>query len=282
MSEGIRLDDVTFRYPNGYLATEQVNLAVAPGERVAVVGQNGAGKTTTARLMNGLLRPTAGTVTVDGIDTRTRSAAQLAHRVGYVFQNPDEQIFCRDIATEVGYSLRRAGLGEDERRDRVNTALRLVGLEDEAETNPLDLPFSMRRFVTVAVVLAIEPDYVILDEPTAGQDPGGVTLLADLLDTLQAQGRGLVVVTHDMEFVAQHFDRVVAMADKRVVADGPPRTVFFDAEVVERARISQPVMAQVADLSSLGEQVLTRSEMVTALTRRSGNHTSRPIKEIHA
>lgn len=281
MSTGIRLHDVTFEYPNGFVATEHIDLAVAPGERVAVVGQNGAGKTTTVRLMNGLLRPSAGTVTVDGVDTTTKSVAQLARRVGYVFQNPDEQIFCRDIATEVGYSLRRSGLSEHERHQRVDDALHLVGLEHEAATNPLDLPFSMRRFVTIAVVLAIEPDYVILDEPTAGQDPAGVDQLAGLLDTLHEQGRGVVVITHDMEFVAQHFTRVVAMADKRVVADGPPRTVFFDADVVHRARISQPVMAQVAGTSGLAERVLTRGEMVAALDRYP-DHTPRQSKEIHA
>jgi energy-coupling factor transport system ATP-binding protein len=242
----IELRGVHYEYPDGTIALAGVDLRFGEGERVAIVGQNGAGKTTAVKLLNGLLRPSRGQVLAGGSDTASRTAAQLSREVGYVFQNPNDQIFNPTVEREVGYSLRRARIDEDERRRRVRAALEIVGLTEHAETNPLDLPFTTRRFVTIATVLALRPRFVVLDEPTAGQDPDGVARLEAILAHLSDEGIGAIVITHDMEFVASAFSRVVAMAEGRVVSDGPPRELFATPSVLQRARLEPPVAVALA------------------------------------
>ncbi|WP_418606081.1 energy-coupling factor ABC transporter ATP-binding protein [Georgenia sp. SUBG003] len=235
----VELEDVSYSYPGGTLAVDRVSLAVAAGESVAVIGQNGAGKTTTVKLMNGLLRPTSGTVRVDGVDTRTRTAAQVARRVGYVFQNPDDQIFNSSVRREIAYGLRRLRLEPAEARRRLGEAADLAGLAGLLDENPHDLPLSVRKFVTIASVLAVDPDAVVLDEPTAGQDRAGLERIAAIAAHLSARGRAVVTITHDMEFVARHFTRVVVMAQRRVVRDGAAATIFGDAAAMTAARLAQ-------------------------------------------
>jgi len=245
--------DAGFTYPDGSEAVRSVNLRVDDGERVAIVGQNGAGKTTTVKMMNGLLKPTRGEVLVDGASTKGRTTASIATTVGYVFQNPDDQIFNRDVRTELEFMPRYYGWDEQKRAERVERAAVLTGITHHFDTNPKDLPFAIRKFVAIAAVLVGECRYVILDEPTAGLDVVGLSLLNRMIDQLEADGIAVVTITHDMRFVVESFSRVVAMADGSVVADGRCVEVFSDDAVLSRARIKRPEVAQLArdlDLSS--------------------------------
>lgn len=242
----IVLEDVTYRYPDGTLAVDGVTMQLDPGERLAIVGQNGAGKTTTVKLMNGLLRPSSGVVSVDGVDTATQTTATTARNVAYVFQNPDDQIFGTDVLNELEYMPRYLGWSKDRMRERVVRAARMTGIGHFLNDNPSDLPFAIKKFIAIAAVLVGDPRYVIMDEPTAGLDGRGVALLTRLIGQLEAEGVAVVTITHDMRFVADSFPAVIAMANGKVIANGTCEDVFAQDEVLREARLHRPEAAQLA------------------------------------
>ncbi|MCW3818792.1 energy-coupling factor ABC transporter ATP-binding protein [Micromonospora sp. DR5-3] len=242
----IALHDVHYAYPDGTPAVQGVDLTLERGERLAIVGQNGAGKTTTVKLMNGLLRPTRGTVTVDGLSTATRTTAQVARQVGYVFQNPDDQVFAGDVEAELTLMPRYLRWDAARTAERVARAVELTGIGRYVGSNPNDLPFPVKKFVAIAAILVGTCDYVILDEPTAGLDRPGTRQLATMLDRLQDDGIAVVTITHDMRFVADAFPRVVAMADGTVIADGSAADVFADDDVLIRSQLQRLEVAQLA------------------------------------
>ncbi|MFB6802729.1 energy-coupling factor ABC transporter ATP-binding protein [Peribacillus butanolivorans] len=264
----IELKDVTFAYPNGYIANENLHLTIESGERVAIVGQNGAGKTTAVKLMNGLNKPTKGDVLVNGINTKENTTARISAQVGYVFQNPDDQIFNSNVKKEIEYMLHYLRLDKKEIDRRVNRAVELTGIRDYLEMNPYDVPYSTRKFISVAAILAIETPYIILDEPTAGQDLNGIKTLTTLMDVLRDEGKSVITITHDMEFVADNFSRVVAMANKRIIADGTAREIFWNQEVVKQAKIKKTQIAELANELGVGSDVLFRNELVELLTNK--------------
>ena len=243
----ISLSDVKFSYPSGVEAVRGVSLQIAAGESVGIIGQNGAGKTTLAKLLNGLLKPSVGTVEIAGEDTTSWTAAQTARRVGYVFQNPDDQIFNKTVRDEIEYGLKRTDLPQDTRKQRVAEAMALTGLTRFSEMNPYDLPASIRKFITIASVIAMETEIIILDEPTAGQDLAGLNRLINILRVLKERGRVVITITHDMEFVSFNFSRTIVMAHGRILVDGPTDQVFYDRTVLEEAMVSQPVFVRVAE-----------------------------------
>lgn len=261
----IELKNVTFAYPNGFVANENLNLTINTGERVAIVGQNGAGKTTAVKLMNGLNRPTSGDVLVNGINTKDKTTAQIARTVGYVFQNPDDQIFNKDVITEIEYMPRYFKLPEQEIKRRVERAVYLTSIDKYLKKNPFDIPYSIRKFVSIAAVLATETDYVIFDEPTAGQDLYGIQVLSRLMEVLESEGRTVITITHDMDFVADNFKRVVAMANKHIIADGDMRDIFWNESVVTESRIKKPQIGELAKDLNLPGNILFRNEFVEML-----------------
>ena len=212
----IKIRDVSFMYPNGVLAVENINLDIEKGENIAIIGQNGAGKTTTVKLLNGLLKPTKGAVMVGDMDTREYTTAQMSRVVGYVFQNPDDQIFHPTVISEVEFGPRILKFDEKKKDELVNYALEITGLKEYREENPYDLPHSIRKFVTIASIIAMDSQVMIFDEPTAGQDLVGIQRLSDILKEMLQKGKTLITITHDMEFVAENFDRVIVMANKRL------------------------------------------------------------------
>ncbi len=218
----IELADVTFDYPGGVRALDRVGLRIEPGEAVAVVGPNGSGKSTLIRHLNGLLRPSAGRVLLDGADVRRLHVADLARRVGLAFQDPDRQLFAGRVRTEVAFGPRNLGLRGAELAERVAGALDLVGLRGAAEAHPYDLGRSRRKLLSVASVLAMRTPVLVLDEPTTGQDARGVDRVRAAVAEAAAEGRTVIAVSHDDRFVAECFGRVVAMAEGRIVADGAP------------------------------------------------------------
>ncbi len=204
--------DAAYEYTSGVRALDGVNLSIAPGESVALVGENGAGKTTLAKLLNGLLRPLAGSVEVNGHDTRTRTTAQLSRHVAFVFQNPDDQLFARTVQAEVAFGPRNMKLAEAEVEARVTQAMADAGIAEEAEHHPYDLAVPQRKLVAIAAALAMRTPAIVLDEPTIGQDARGIERLGALVERLHAEGRTLIAITHDLDFCLAHFERVVVMA----------------------------------------------------------------------
>lgn len=243
----IELKKVSFAYPNGFVAVENISLTIHEGERAAIVGQNGAGKTTLVKLMNGINKPSRGDVFVDGINTKERTTAQIARYVGYVFQNPDDQIFNQTVENEIQYMLKREKMDSDEIKRRTDFVLELTELKNNKEENPYDLPLASRKFLTIAAVLATKPRYLILDEPTAGQDRRGNRILQQVMQQMSEEGVAVITISHDMEFVANNFDRVIAMAHKNIICDGQTRDVFWNDGVIDEARIKRPEIAEIAE-----------------------------------
>jgi energy-coupling factor transport system ATP-binding protein len=256
-------------YPGGTRALDGVDLAIAPGETVAIVGQNGSGKSTLVRHFNGLLRPTEGRVLVDGRDAAGVRVAHLAATVGLAFQDPDRQIFARTVKTEVAFGARNLGRTGAELDAAVAAALAATGLEGEAATNPYDLGYSRRKLLALASILAMETPVVVLDEPTTGQDARGVDRVERIVADLAAAGRTVVAISHDMRFVAEAFGRVVVMRDGRIVLDGAPDEVFAEAAwpTLASTFLEPPLAARVGARLGLGATP-TGEELVEALAAR--------------
>ncbi|QSR13551.1 energy-coupling factor ABC transporter ATP-binding protein [Lactococcus sp. LG606] len=257
----LELKNVSYSYPNGFEAIKNVDLSFERGEPVAIIGQNGAGKTTTVKLMNGLLKPTQGHVYVDGKLTQNMTTAQVSKFVGYVFQNPDEQIFQETIYKEIAYGLIYQKLAPHIVKERVIAAAKLCQLESVLEEHPYNLPYSKRKFVTIASIIALDTEVIILDEPTAGQDRLSIDLLGEIIQYLQSQNKTVITITHDMEFVVQQFMRVIVFADKMKRKDSTPAEVFQDKALLNLASLKEPYILQLAKM--LGhEGVLTIEELL--------------------
>ena len=266
----IRLEAVRHVYrAGGVTALDGVDLAIAGGERLALIGQNGSGKTTLVQHLNGLLRPTAGRVLLDGVDSAGRRVAQLAATVGLAFQDPDRQIFSRSVRDEVAFGPRNLGRRGAALRLAVDAALDAVGLTDAAEDNPYDLGVSRRKLLGVASVLAMETPVLVLDEPTTGQDLRGAERVRSVIDAVSAQGRTVIGISHDMEFVADAFERVVVMRAGRVVLDGQPGEVFAERSwpTLASTFLEPPAAARIGAGLGLGATP-TDAALIGALGRR--------------
>jgi energy-coupling factor transport system ATP-binding protein len=265
----LALDGVGFIYPDGTRALSAVDLAIAPGELVAVVGQNGSGKSTMVRHLDGLLRPTEGRVLHDGDDIAKERVARLAARVGIIFQNPDRQIFAGKVRAEVEFGPRILGRSTGDAQAAAAAALEAVGLTGSIDTNPYDLGYSARKLLTVASILAMETPVVVLDEPTTGQDAPGVARIQRVIADLSAAGRTVIAISHDMRFVAETFARVVVMGEGRVVLDGSPAEVFAPAAwpTLASTYLEAPLAARVGARLGLGSTP-TEASLVDALSAR--------------
>lgn len=265
----IQIASLTFTYPSGVTALRDVSLAVAPGESVAIIGQNGAGKTTLVKHVNGLLRPTSGSARVGGWEAREHSVAKLAARVGYVFQNPDEQLFQQTLKAEVMFGPKNLGWGAEKVEAEAEAALATVGLSEAAGRHPYDLSPGERKRAALAAVLAMDTPIVVFDEPTTGQDDAGVALAGNIVDNLHAQGKTVITITHDIDFCAEHFERVVVMAEGRILLDGPGRAVLAQAETLAQTYVDPPQLVRLAQRLGMRETPLTVEEFVTAVAPRA-------------
>ena len=258
----ISLKDVSYSYPDGTAALRDVTLEFARGEFTAIIGQNGSGKTTLVKHIVGLLRPTVGEVRIFGKKTSEMSIKEIATKVGYVYQNPDHQLFCQTVYEECAYGLRNLGLSEPEIRRRVSEILGRVGLQGLEKVDTFLLGKGQRQRLAIASTLVMNPEVIIVDEPTTGQDMSQSTSIMELLASLHREGRTVLIVTHNMRLVAEYAERVVVMQAGRVVLDGDVRTVFSQVEKLREALITPPQITQLGQLLS-GDSVtpLTVEEM---------------------
>ena len=255
----IEVEGLTHRYPNGVVALEGADLTVRRGEFLAVLGQNGSGKTTLVKHFNGLLEPTEGSVRVHGEETVKQGIRRLGQRVGYVFQNPDHQIFSDTVADEVSFGPKIREMQEDEIDERVREALAAVGLEGRGDEDPFGLTKGERQRVAVASVLAVRPEVLILDEPTTGLDYAEQRSMMDLVRRLNEAGATIIVVTHTMWVVAEYAHRAVVMRDGKMFLSGTVREVFSEEEKLRDASLRPPHIVSFGN--ALGFPVLSVEEM---------------------
>ena len=213
----------------------------------AIIGQNGAGKTTLVKLLKGLLKPVSGSIYFHGEDISGKTVAMLAGNVGYVFQNPDDQIFKYNVMDEILFGPLNIGMDAERAKKEAERALKLTGLTGKEKENPYDLELYERKMTAIASVLAMDTDVLILDEPTIAQDWKGRQIIGDIIRSLSERGKLVIAILHDMDFVAENFERVIIMAHGQVLADGTAKEVFAQEEALKKARLQKPYVMQLCE-----------------------------------
>ena len=265
----IEINDLHFTYPTGTEAIRGISLTIESAEQVAIVGQNGAGKTTLVKHLNGLLQPSRGQVLIGDWNTREHSVAKLASRVGYVFQNPDEQLFSRTVGAEVAFGPKNLGYDAERVQALVEDALAVTELSDKTETNPYDLSPTWRKMVALASILSMDTEIVIFDEPTTGQDAINVARIAHVVAELRKRGRTVITVTHDIDFCAENFERVIAMSQGKILLDGKARDVLGQEETLARTYVDPPQLTRLGKRLGLREVVTNETDFLNALKKSS-------------
>jgi energy-coupling factor transporter ATP-binding protein EcfA2 len=272
----VSFQGVRFVYPGGgTVALDGVTFDVVAGQTLAIAGQNGSGKTTLTKLLNGLLHPTSGRVVVHGTDTSGRPVQELARHVGYVFQNPNHQLFARSVSQELAFGPRNLGLAPSDVEIRVAEAAEALGLSDVLEAHPYHLSFPIRKLVSIASVVTMRPSILVLDEPTTGQDDRTIDAIARAIVGLSEGGTTIVCVSHDMQFVARVADRILVMRQGRVVSDGTVREVFADIATLAATGLEPPQITRLSlALPRLpgSPPALTTAELIEAVLGRPVGH----------
>ncbi|WP_203227774.1 energy-coupling factor ABC transporter ATP-binding protein [Calorimonas adulescens] len=266
MSE-IEVRNLHFSYTKGQevLAGITLDLNLRP---TAIIGQNGAGKTTFVKLLKGLLKPTEGDIFVKGYNTKEKSVAFLARYIGLVFQNPNDQIFKSKLIDEVMFG--PLNIGQDEKTAKRNSleALDLVGLRNRINENPYDLSLSDRKLVSIASILAMDTDIIVFDEPTIAQDYRGKEKIKDIIRYLKDKGKLVITIIHDMDFVAETFERVIVFNRGKVLLDGDTRFVYSYRDKLRTASLEQPYVMQLAQKLDIEKPLLTVDEFTRWLNDR--------------
>ena len=273
----LKVVDLNYIYNEGTTlesyAVKGVNFEINKGEFVGIIGRTGSGKSTLIQQLNGLLKPTRGKIYFDGMDIHEKgfSLKDLRQKVGLVFQYPEYQLFEETVLQDVMYGPKNQGLTADEARDRAVTALKLTGLDnpDIHKKSPFELSGGQKRRVAIAGVIAMQPDYLILDEPTAGLDPQGRDEIFELIENMRREtGMASILVSHSMEDVARYVERLLVLDHGSLVYDASPREVFSHAEDLEAIGLSAPQAVYIAQALGLEGNLITVDEVFEKLTQK--------------
>jgi energy-coupling factor transporter ATP-binding protein EcfA2 len=256
---------LTHAYKDGTVAVRDLDLEIKRGEFVAILGQNGSGKTTLVKHLNGLLKPTQGTVSVAGLDTRTASINEMAVTVGFIFQNPDTQICKLKVYDELAFGLKNVGLAEAEINSQVKQAAEDLEITHLLDKNPFLLSMGEKQRIAVASVLAMRPSILVLDEPTTGQDFKRAKEIMDLAVRLHEEGQTIIVITHDMNLAAEYCDRVIIMAGGKAILDAPTREAFRSQEALRASSLRPPQITLLGQELGYPGSWLTVDEALSAL-----------------
>ena len=271
--EIIRIENLSHVYDNGKKALENVNLSIKRGEFVAIIGQNGAGKTTLVKHLIQILLPTTGSVWINGENIKTKNSIELTKVIGYVFQDPDNQIFSNTVYKELEFGLKNIDIDEEERKKRIEQALALTGLTGKEEEHPFSLGKGERQMIAVASILVMQPDILVIDEPTTGQDWAGINRMMSLVETLNQNGTTIVMITHDMDVVAKYAARTIVMTGGSVILDGETRNVFAAADALKAAFVVPPQCVQLSQKLSangLTDVVMDEQELAGLIIESCG------------
>ncbi len=264
----IEVQQLEYLYPSGARALNGVDLQIRRGEFLGIIGQNGAGKTSLVKHFNGLLKPTRGRVLVRGLDTRKQQVSSLARFVGYVFQNPDHQIFANTVWEEMSFGPRNIGMDKATIKKNVEEAIQILDLADVTDIHPFLLSRGQRQRLAIAAVLAMRPEIFILDEPTGGQDREQVARLRGVLRRLNEAGHTIILVTHDMELLAECTRRAIVMCGGRVLLDGEPTEVFKHADVLAQTFLQAPQITRLSIALGFPRPAMAVEEAAAEILRR--------------
>lgn len=243
----LEVKNLKYSYNSDYQALKGVSLKIEKGEMVALLGKNGAGKSTLFLHLNGIYEPDEGQVFIDGEELKydKKSLLKFRQKVGIVFQNPDDQIFAPTVEEDVAFGPLNLGLSMEEVQDRVEEALDRVGMSGFEKTAPHHLSGGQKKRVAIAGILAMKPEVMVLDEPTAGLDPQGVVDLSILLNELNDEGITIVISTHEVDLVPNYAKRVFVMVDGLLIAEGTPKEIFAKPEILEQANLKVPIVTDL-------------------------------------
>ena len=251
----IEVNNLHFTYPGEVHALRGIDLVFEPGEKVAIVGQNGSGKTTLVKHFNGLLLPSEGSIQIGDWDTKDHSVAKLASRVGYVFQNPDEQLFNSTVKAELSFGPRNLGFERDKIDELVEDAIQLIELDQFKGTNPYDLSPTWRKMVALGSIIALDSPIVVFDEPTTGQDARSVARIAEIVSALNERGKTLITISYDIDFCAENFDRIIALSQGKVLLDGTVLEVIAQDETLATTFVDPPQLTRLGKKLGLPQTV---------------------------
>ena len=263
MTPTIEIRNVSYSYAPKTQIFNNLNLSFTPGACV-IIGQNGTGKTTLLKILRGLLTPKSGSVLLNGEDISKRSVPSLAKNIGFVFQNPDDQIFESSVIREVMFGLLKIGIDKSQALLQAKESLKLVGLLDKSEVNPYDLSLCERKMIAIASILAMDTQVVILDEPTIAKDDSGKRCLESIIKHLVSQGKIVIAVLHDMDFVARVFNRVVVLSNGRVLFDGTARDAFRRDDILSSAQLDKPDVVNLCEKLGYEDTFLSVEEFVNS------------------
>jgi energy-coupling factor transport system ATP-binding protein len=261
----IRVLDVSFSYGDTENVLQNISFDIAAGECVALAGHNGSGKSTLVKQLNGLLKPFTGKVLVSGRDTKNSKTSKLAVKVALLFQNPDDQICKRTVWDEVAFGPKNLGYSKERMRTLVEEALVLFDLSSYKKNNPYDFGYSERKRIAMASIVAMDTPVLVFDEPTAGLDPYETSLMIAALKKLQSQNKTVIVISHDMDFVAENIPRAIVLADGKKVFDGKVRHLFQDPAIMSDCRLQEPQVARLSKVCGLERVPLSPDECVAML-----------------
>ena len=240
-------ENLSFTYPDGTRALKNINIEIEKGEKVAIIGPNGAGKSTLFSHFNGLTEPTSGCVKIEGkpISFEKDELLKVRQKVGIVFQDPNDQLFAPTVKEDIAFGPMNLGLSYDEEEKRVEDALKMVGMENYEDKTPHHLSGGQQKRIAIAGIIAMKPELMILDEPTAGLDPDGVEKVLNIMNQLNEEGMTLIISSHDIDMISKYADKIFVLYNGEIIESGNKNKIFSDMELLKKAHLRTPITTEI-------------------------------------
>lgn len=240
-------ENLSFTYPDGTRALKNINIEIEKGEKVAIIGPNGAGKSTLFSHFNGLTEPTSGCVKIEGkpISFEKDELLKVRQKVGIVFQDPNNQLFAPTVKEDIAFGPMNLGLSYDEVEKRVEDALKMVGMENYEDKTPHHLSGGQQKRIAIAGIIAMKPELMILDEPTAGLDPDGVEKVLNIMNQLNEEGMTLIISSHDIDMISKYADKIFVLYNGEIIESGNKNKIFSDMELLKKAHLRTPITTEI-------------------------------------
>lgn len=240
-------ENLSFTYPDGTQALKNINIEIEKGEKVAIIGPNGAGKSTLFSHFNGLTEPTSGYVKIEGkpISFEKDELLKVRQKVGIVFQDPNDQLFAPTVKEDIAFGPMNLGLSYDEVEKRVEDALKMVGMENYEDKTPHHLSGGQQKRIAIAGIIAMKPELMILDEPTAGLDPDGVEKVLNIMNQLNEEGMTLIISSHDIDMISKYADKIFVLYNGEIIESGNKNKIFSDMKLLKKAHLRTPITTEI-------------------------------------